>query len=242
MSVELEVEDEEEGSVRVRAEGEGEDRRVESHDGCRRGGKHTGSESVRVLFRAGPCTHSVGDWWGEQNEKRGTAVSCGTDQHGNASFFFVFFFQHVTLVHCAEPNPSPMLMPSRICLCPGHAMGKHVRDSSSPSVSLVADVLAHTPTLPPTTRLRFHPPHAYASTHHTPLLTPTPFAHYTPLLPPTRPCPTPLPALRTHARALAQCLRPMPYDTRVRPQHVRRRCRHPPAPPQCVQATSANKR
>jgi hypothetical protein len=92
MSVKLEVEDEEEGSVRVRAEGEGEDRRVESHDGCRGGGKHTGSESVRVLFRAGCCTHLVGDWWGEQNEKRGTAVSRGTDQHGNVSFFFVFFF------------------------------------------------------------------------------------------------------------------------------------------------------
>ena len=92
VSIELEVEDEEEGSVRVRAEGEGEDRRVESHDGRCGGGKHTGSESVRVLFRAGHCTHSVGDWWGEQNEKRGTAMSRGTDQHGNASFFFVFFF------------------------------------------------------------------------------------------------------------------------------------------------------
>ena len=92
VSIELEVEDEEEGSVRVRAEGEGEDRRVESHDGRCGGGKHTGSESVRVLFRAGHCTHSVGDWWGEQNEKRGTAMSHGTDQHGNASFFFVFFF------------------------------------------------------------------------------------------------------------------------------------------------------
>ena len=92
VSVELEVEDEEEGSVRVCAEGEGEDRRVESHNGRRGGRKHTGSESTRVLFRARRCTHSVGDWWGEQNEKRGTAVSRGTNQHGNASFFFVFFF------------------------------------------------------------------------------------------------------------------------------------------------------
>ena len=122
-------------------------------------------------------------------------MSHGTDQHGNVSFFFCLFFQHVTLAHSAEPlNPSPMLMPSHICLCSGHAMGKQVHDGSSPSISLVADVLAYTPTLPPT---------------HTPLLTPMPFAHYTPLLPPTRPHPAPLPALYTHAYALnanALCL------------------------------------
>ena len=150
--------------------------------------------------------------------------------------FFLSFFSTCNSCppHSAEPpNPSPTLMPSRIQLCPGHATGKQVRDNTSHSISLIADVLAHMPTLSP--HMPTLPPHM-------PLLTPTPFAHLHALAPAHTPTPAPLPALRTHARTLAQCQRPMPYDTRVRPQHLGCRCGHPPAPPRCVQTTSVNKR
>ena len=88
VSVEVEVEEEEleEGSMCVRAEGEGEDRRWRV-DIAEVGS--TGSGSMRV-FRAGRCMH-FGGGNNFENEKR-TAVSRGMDQHGNASFLFVFFF------------------------------------------------------------------------------------------------------------------------------------------------------
>ena len=90
VSVEVEVKDEEEGSVRVCAEGEGEDRSGESRWTSRRR-RALAREVCECCLGLGVVRTWWG-WWGEQNEKRVTTVSRGTDQHGNVLFFFVFFF------------------------------------------------------------------------------------------------------------------------------------------------------
>ena len=108
MSVEVEVEEEEEGSMRVRAEGEGEDRRWRV-DVMEVGS--TGSGSVRVLFRAGRCTHFGG------GNKMKNAPQCHVERINMATRFFLSFFSTCNSCppHSAEPpNPLPTLMPSCI--------------------------------------------------------------------------------------------------------------------------------
>ena len=193
MSIEVEVEEEEEGSMCVRAEGEGEDRRWRV-DVAEVGS--TGSGSVRVLFRAGHCTHFGG------GNKMKNAPQCHVEWINMAMrHFFLSFFSICNSCppHSAEPpNPSPMLMPSHIQLCPRHATGKQVHDNTSRSISLITDVLAHMPMLSPHTPML--PPHM-------PLLTPTPFAHLHALAPTHTPMP------HTPACALYPCPRPCSMPT-----------------------------
>ena len=156
------------------------------------GGKHSGSGSVRVLFRAGHCTHS----WGKRNENR-IAVSRGTDQHGNVSFFFCLFFQ---LLPTPPPNPSPMLMRSRIRLCPGTPWDRYVTVAHLPSLSSLTSL----PTCP-----HFHPPHALTHT--------VPFVHYTPCTPACTPYPCPclcsMPTPQRHPLPPTTPMMPMPSST-----------------------------
>ena len=108
VSVEVKVEEEEEGSMRVRAEGEGEDRRWRV-DVMEVGS--TGSGSVRVLFRAGRCTHFGG------GNKMKNAPQCHVERINMATRFFLSFFSTCNSCppHSAEPpNPLPTLMPSCI--------------------------------------------------------------------------------------------------------------------------------